>query len=300
MLAAARSLARTTFVVPLLALPLGLIGCAGPGSYGGATYQEDRAMRVAHIAGSALSVVNANGAVTAHADATMASDEVQIDARIYANDAERLAFARLHADREGDGSLHVWVEWPAPGRQHNEGASIRVVLPDAEGLSIRTSNGSVKAEGFRGPADLTTSNGAVAVHEHRGDVVLSTTNGSVRAERVLGPVDIATSNGSVVVEEVAGPVLVETTNASVTVYTDHQNPGPVRVRTTNGRIELSLSEAFRGFLRLGTTNGSIRAADIGSARLIETSRNYTELQFGDDTAVSAAKTTNGTIRVTTH
>ncbi|MFK7883167.1 MAG: DUF4097 domain-containing protein [Phycisphaerales bacterium] len=261
------------------------------------THHEDRAMSVAHVSGSALSVVTANGSVTAKADNEIIDNQVHIEARLYSKDLERLAFAQVQAERAGDGSLRVWVEWPAPGRQKGEGAKVRINLPDANGVSIRSSNGSIHAEGLAGHANLTSSNGSIVIRHHDGDLIADTSNGSIRAEHVAGPIDIDTSNGSVVVEEAIGPVLVETSNGSVAVQTNEHNPGPVRVRTSNGRVQLDLGHGFSGVLKLNTSNAKIRAGNFENARLIESSKNHVELQFGDDETISAVRTSNGSISV---
>jgi len=286
-------------VVPALSAGalLSLSACGGSGGWDNTPkYSEDRTMGVAHIAGTALSVVNANGSVTATRDASI-EDQVRVEARIYSYDTERLAFAQLHADRLGDGTLDIRVEWPAPGRHNNEGATIRVYLPDAEGVSIRTSNGAIHTEHLSGHAELTSSNGKVTVIGHRGDVVADSSNGSIRAESVAGPLDLSTSNGSVVVEHGLGPVLVETSNGSVSIQTADDNPGPVRARTSNGAVNIDLGEGFAGVLKLGTSNAKIHVRDVPHARLVESSKNYVELRIGDSDEVSAVRTSNGSIRV---
>ncbi len=275
-------------LVALSALPLGACG-----SYERVIY-EDRAMTVAHVAGSALSVVNANGSVTAErADRA----GVLVEARLFSDDAERLAFATLRADRQGDGSLRVWVEWPGERRRGAEGGSIRVFTPGADGVSVRSSNGSVVLSGLGGTADVTTSNGSVVVRDHAGDVRATSSNGSVRGEGVSGSMEFFTTNGSVVVSDARGPVLAETTNASVTVQTADGNPGPVRVLTTNGQVQLDLGSGFMGLLRMGTSNGSIRVRGLEGAELVESRDNYIELRIGKDETVSAVKTSNGSVRV---
>lgn len=274
-----------------------LVACGSPGGWGGSPrYNEDRAMTVAHVSGTALRVVNANGSVAATGGDTMA-DEVRIEATIYSNDTERLAFATLRADRMGDGTLDVRVEWPAPGRQNNEGATIRIYLPEARGVDVRTSNGAIHAEYLGGQANLVSSNGKITIVGHRGAVYANSSNGAIRAEAVEGPVDLQTSNGSVVVEHGLGPILVETSNGSVSVQTADGNPGPVRVRTSNGRVDLDLGQGFDGVLKLGTSNAKINVRDVQQARLVESSKNYVELRIGESTEVSAVKTSNGSIRV---
>ncbi|MEM9372265.1 MAG: DUF4097 family beta strand repeat-containing protein [Planctomycetota bacterium] len=289
---------RLTMPAAAAAATLALSGCGPHGGswYNTPRYTEDRTMTVDHQAGSGLSVVNANGSVSAVGD-TARIDDVLIEARLHSYDTERLAFARLIADRTGDGTLDVRVEWPAPGRQNNEGATIRVYLPDADGLEVRTSNGSITTEGLAGHANLSSSNGRISVIDHRGDVIAGSSNGSVRAHGVEGPVDIKTSNGAVVVEHALAPVRVETSNGSIAIETADSNPGPVRARTSNGRVDLDLGTGFEGTLKISTSNAKINVRDVQHARLIESSKNYVELSVGDGDGVSSVRTSNGSVRV---
>lgn len=257
-------------------------------------HSEDRVMTVSHLAGSAVSVVNANGSVSAEQDERA---DVRVEVRLFSPSTERLAFATVRAERQGDNALRVWVEWPGGQRRENEGSNIRVFLPDASGVDVRSSNGSVHVAGLSGHAEINTSNGSIVVQHHDGDLHAVTTNASIRAESVLGPSRLDTSNGSIVVADAGGPVEAETSNASASVQLDPSNPGPVRVRTSNGRVELDLGTAFTGRLKLGTSNGSIRVAGFDNARMVESRNDYVELTVGESAEVSAVKTSNGSVRV---
>ncbi len=286
--------------VPVLsaATLLGLTACGQHGGswYSTPTYTEDRAMTVAHVAGTGLSVINANGSVSAVRDDARV-DDVLVEARLYSYDTERLAFARLLATRTGDGTLDVRVEWPGEGRQKNEGATIRVYLPDADGVEVRTSNGSITTENLSGHANLSSSNGKITAIGHNGELVAGSSNGSIRAEAVSGPIDVRTSNGSVVIEHALAPVRVETSNGSIAIQTADSNPGPVRARTSNGRVNLDLGTGFEGLLRISTSNAKINVRDVQHARLVESSKNYVELRVGDSDRESTVRTSNGSVRV---
>jgi Tfp pilus assembly protein FimT len=283
-------------VVPLL--PALLLSLLAPllGGCGATTprYTEDRSMTVPHRPGTPVAVVNANGSVTVESHA---GPDVRIEARLASDSPERLAFARLNAAREGDERLRVWVEWPGGDRRGNEGASIRVYLPDADGVDIRTSNGSVRVAGLAGTADIATSNGSIVVQDHAGRVRGRTTNGTLRAENTVRSVELFSSNGAATILNAGGPVRVETTNGSVRVTTTPDNAGPVRLRTTNGSVSLDLGPAFAGRLRLGTSGDRISVQGFGGARMIESRGDTVEMQVGDDETISAVRTTNGSVRV---
>lgn len=288
------TLARALPLFPALLLSLiapALVGC---GSTPTPRFTEDRSMTVRHIPGSSVAVVNANGSVTAEPHS---GQDVRIEARLSSDSAERLAFARLNAAREGDDRLRVWVEWPGGDRRGNEGANIRVYLPDANGVDIRSSNGTVRVAGLAGTADITTSNGSIVVQDHNGRVRGRTTNGTLRTENTTRSIELFSSNGAATILNAGGPVRVETTNGSMRVTTSPDNTGPVRLRTSNGSVSLDLGPAFVGRLRLGTTGDRISVQGFERARMIESRGDTVEMQLGTDDTVSAVRTTNGSVRV---
>lgn len=274
-----------------LILPALLAGCD---SLGTPRFSEIRAMQIPHIAGSAVGVENANGSVE-----ILARDrqDVSLEVKIYGTDAERVQFATLHADRMGDQTLRVWVEWPGGKRRSNEGAAISINVPDAKNVNVRTSNGRIVIEGLSGHASLISSNGSIRADTHDGSLYAKTSNGSVQGEHISGEVEMYSSNGKIVITDAYGPIRAETSNASTYVSTMPGNRGPVRVRSSNGRIDLDLGEGFEGVLKCDTSNGKVQISDLGGASLIESSGNHAQLRVGASSEISAARTSNGSIRV---
>ena len=285
-------LKTTTFAAFALSATLLLGACE---SIGGPRYRDGRTRHVEYTSPTPLEIINANGAVRAmHEERT----DVAIEAQLFGDDEQRLSFANLRADRQGDGTLRVWIEWPGGRSLDNEGASISVYLPDTDGLRIRTSNGSITTSGLSGVSELRSSNGTVHAEDHRGSVDIKTSNGSARVEHARGPIKIETSNGRVIVTEARAGVEAETSNGSMYVSTSHDNDQPVRVRTSNGRSELDLGESFMGRLKIKTVNGTIRLTGLDDARLVESSDHTLEISVGGSDQISAAHTTNGSVRVT--
>lgn len=285
-----RNRRRATGAALAMVAALTLGGCAGYNT----THRETRVMQVPHIAGTALHIQNANGTIEALA---RDREDVSLEVKLYGPDLERLGFANVHADRTGDSTLRVWVEWPGGQRRGGEGAAISVNIPDADGVTARTTNGHIVIEGLAGHADLESSNGAIRADKHDGSVHAVTTNGSLQAEHISGPIEMFSTNGRILVTDAFGPIRAETTNAGVYISTMDGNRGPLRVRTTNGRIDLDLGEGFEGILRCDTSNGKVQVSDLDDARLVESSSRSVELRIGDSDEVSAARTTNGSIRV---
>lgn len=264
--------------VPMVLVVLALL--VGPGLTGCGVntprYTRVSSVTIDHVSGSALAVVNANGAVTAERHHL---PQVRIEALLRSDVADRLGGTRLMAERVGDDALRIWIEWPDGQRRPNEGADLRIYLPDAEGVNIRSSNGALKLAGLGGEADLTTSNGSVTVAGHDGPVDLTTSNGSVRLNEIAGPVDMRTSNGT------------------VTIALTDENPGPVSARSSNGVITLSVGPAFSGVLRAVTSNGQVTVEGLTRAELRTLGRSDAEMRIGDSDRPSVLETSNGPVRV---
>ncbi len=284
--------AQTIFASLVISSMLALSGC-GASSWG-KRHQETRSMIVPHVAGTALSIENANGAIEA---ISRDRADVSIEVTLFGNDIERLQFANVHADRAGDSSLRVWVEWPGGKREKGEGSAISINIPDAQGVHARSSNGRITLAGLSGHADLQTSNGDLVVDTHDGSVHGVTSNGSVQAEHISGNLELFTSNGRITITDAFGPIRAESSNANAYISTTPGNTGPIRIRTSNGSVNLDLGEGFEGVLKCDTSNGKVMVSNLTSARLIESSSRSVELRIGASDEVSAVRTSNGSVRV---
>ncbi len=253
-----------------------------------------RVMKVDHVHNSALDIVTANGSIVAQHESRA---DVAVEVELYGHDEERLDFATVHADRMGDDTLRVWVDWPGGKRRDGEGAKIEVYIPDAVGVRAKSSNGSVTVKGLQGEARVNTSNGSIHLDKHKGPMILDTSNGSVRVENSLGNIKFDTSNGRIIISDADGEVQGDTSNGNVYISTLDGASGPIRVRTTNGRVELDLGYGFEGAMSLKTSNGRIKTDGLVDANLVESSDDSLKLQMGESTVISAVETSNGSIRV---
>jgi ligand-binding sensor domain-containing protein len=267
-----------------------LTGCESMGN----RHYDYRVMKVQHQPNTALDIVTANGSIRALQEDR---ENVAVEVELFGYDAERLDFATVHADRMGDNTLRVWIEWPGGKRRDGEGAKVEVFLPDTQGVSAKTSNGSVVIMGLAGDALVKTSNGSVHLDKHQGNMDIATSNGAVRVDDSKGDINFVTSNGRILVSNADGLVEGDTSNGNVFVSTADDAAGPIRIRTSNGRVELDLGQAYKGILRVSTTNGRIKTSNLPDARLIESSNHTLELQMGNSDTVSAVKTTNGSVRI---
>ncbi len=281
---------------PLAALALSaatFLSLSGCEVFGPMVY-DFRVMNVDHVPHSALDIVTANGFIGAFQEDRQ---DVAIEVELYGYDAERLDFTTVHANRMGDDSLRIWIDWPGGKRRDGEGAKIEVFLPDAQGITAKTSNGSVTIANLTGKAFISTSNGSIFLDKHQGPIQANTSNGTIRVDDAQGDIHFNTSNGRILISNADGEVQGDTSNGNVYISTRDGAQGPIRVRTSNGRVELDLGHGFEGILRVNTTNGRIKTDGLANTNLIESSDNTLELQIGDSTEISAVRTSNGSVRI---
>lgn len=264
-------------VLPILCAPLLLAsaGCSSAG-WGKADLKRPIAVTAPIQAGSPIRVESANGAVSVVA-AEVA--QVEIDATFYSDSQERLDQAKIVAERLADGTLSVRPVWPG-GRLNNEGATITVRTPSANGVHIETSNGSVNISGLKGYAYMDTSNASIVVRGHDGEIFADTSNGAIN------------------IADATGKVTADTSNASVTLTLANDNPGPLDITTSNGSVTLAVGEAFTGVLKATTSNGRITSTAKGSANLPTSGGPTTLTQtFGDADQTSTVRTSNASVTV---
>lgn len=267
-----------------------LAGCEGLGQ----KYHDTRVMRVAHVPHAALDIVTANGSIKAEQESR---EDVSIEVELYGYDAERLDFASVLANRQGDGTLRISIDWPGGKRRDGEGAKIKVYIPDAHNIKAKSSNGAVALIGLAGEAYISTSNGPVTIQGHKGNIDAKTSNGSINIENSNGNIRFDSSNARVQISDAQGEVQGDTSNGSIYISTANGASGPIRVRTSNGRIELDLGYGYEGVLGIKTSNGRIKTEGLSDARLVESSNNSLKLKMGNSDEISAVQTSNASVRV---
>jgi hypothetical protein len=231
------------------------VGCACAYSSEQATFMEVRQIQVAHQAGMGLDVeaVNGNVIVKKGGDA-----QVQIKAEFRCVTQERLAMLRVTADRRADGTLVVRSEWPE-GRRSSEGCAFIIIIPDAKGVKLASTNGGIIVEGLAGEAYLRTSNGGIDVIRHDGSIDAETKNGGIA---VIGAAH------------------------------------PLQLQTSNGGIDVELTKAFAGELDLKTSNGAVVIKGGQTMKYIDRKNTAARATINGGTTVSRMRTSNGGIVVT--
>lgn len=255
-----------------------------------------------HIAGSALEVRTHNGRV--EVVAAPERTDVSIVARLYARGStmqeaeERLAATTLRVSRNDDGTLVIQPVFPEPHRG-GDGATIMIEVPDVNGVTIDTSNGSVHTYGLTGILLVDTSNGSVEVIDHDGDATIDTSNGSITVNDHVGSLHLDTSNGSVRIHNVDGPVHADTSNGSIEVTLHDEQHGPLNLDTSNGSITVRVGAGFTGVVSLDTSNGSVTVRDhLGRITSRTISKNRGRIVVGAGGEPSRLDTSNGRIRFT--
>lgn len=277
---------RAALILGLTTLTLG--GCVSLHSI-----HEQRQLYIPHVPNAPLDIVTQNGSIE-----ILQSDrrDVALIVDLHGHDHDRVSHAIIRADRLADDTLSVSVNWPGGFIKNDEGASFILDIPNAQGIEAHTSNGNIFITGLSGHANLTSSNGSVTVDRHDGSVFAQTGNGNITAEHISSDIELFTTNGSLVITDVFGTVWGETSNGNIYASTTDGNEGPINLRTSNGRLDLDLGDGFMGILKAYNSNGKITVKDL-DARLIQSSRNSTELQIGDSSEESRLETSNGSVRI---
>ncbi len=220
--------------------------------------------QVDHVVGAGLTVKTRNGGVEVVASPD--ASEVSITARLTCGgdtqeeaDA-RLAAATVSVPRADDRRLLIEPVFPG-GPRSGDGASIVVGLPDATGIYLDTSNGSVVARGLAGRLVIDTSNGSIEVSDHRGPAEIDTSNGGVIVVGHVGSLNADTSNGRVRVEDLDGPARIDTSNGSINLTLAPTQIGPLNLDTSNGSIRVVVGPAFVGAVNFSTSNALLTVKD---------------------------------------
>ena len=257
-------------------------------------HKETRTSNIPHVNGAAIQVETVNGSVVVKQDER---EDVEIVAHLKAVSAERLEATKVVTERDEHGALSISVEWPEGKPRTREGCRFEVLIPDATGVTLLSSNGKLELAGLEGDAELTTSNGSIVVESHSGAIKAKTSNGSISAMKSQGAIDVKTSNGRIKVLGATDRVMAKTSNGAVEVGLAAEGPGPIEVRTSNGTITLGLSSTMRGELTLSTSNGSVNVDSNLESKIVSKKKTSAVLDLGESGNSSSATTTNGSIRV---
>ena len=304
---------RVRFVVPVLAVSLvGLAGCDIEDFNGWQRFSRDFHYSYPLNAGGRVSVETFNGSVEI---SSWDQDLVDISGTKYGPTQDAADSLRIDIDHSA-ASVSMRAVRPVE-RRSNQGARFVVKVPRAaildrltttnggirtlDGIGparFRTSNGTIRVEGFRGVLDAQTSNGGIDVIDAESDLTAHTSNGHIHIERLRGSLDGSTTNGGINgdFDRVDRDIRVSTSNGTVDLHLPAAMTQDVRARTSNGAITLHLPRQTNARVSASTSNSSIHSEFELTVRG-EFSKNRLEGTIGTGGPLFDLSTTNGTIRL---
>jgi DUF4097 and DUF4098 domain-containing protein YvlB len=181
--------------------------------------KEERRLATEHVPGSAIDVSTNVGSIEITADPSVKEVEVLAKLTAYA-ETEEDARSHLHEievklDRESDGLLKIRCQSPKQQTGVQDACAFDIRVPDANGILVRTGNGSVTLQGLSGEANVETSVGSVTISDQAGNVTAHTGNGAIRLMKGAGEARFTTSVGSITIADVGGDVKTHTGNGAV-------------------------------------------------------------------------------------
>ena len=230
---------RVVWAIPLLAITVGLWGCAG----NLVRASRDVSLTAPWQGYAKIVVQTSNGHVEVARGAGSAADisaKLSVGGVTLGEAEKRLEEMEIVAapDSRDPTALLVKLEYPATLQPGSPGANLDIQIPAACA------------------AEVCTDNGRICVYDV-GPVKLETNNGRIQAERIAGKVDAQTSNGRIVLRDVNGDCRAETSNGSIEIRAARD--GAIDASTSNGSIEVQAAPPPGGSVSLSTSNGAIEA-----------------------------------------
>ncbi|AQS69813.1 DUF4097 family beta strand repeat-containing protein [Streptomyces pactum] len=117
----------------------------------------------------------------------------------------------------------------------------RVEVPRGIAVTVKTDDGSVRAQGFRDALEIRTADGSVRVSDSSGPLELHSDDGSLRADVSSRRVNASTRDGSVRLELGAVPDLVDTRSDDGSVTVDLPRATyKVSAESDDGSVDVSV------------------------------------------------------------
>ncbi len=245
------------------ALAVVLTGCTVNVNTDGATVSETHLFKVTGTPRVALDTFD--GSIEVHA---WDRAEVEVVVEKQAQDETKLQDIVIEKSQDGD-TVTLRVRGPSSsgsdgiviGVQYSPSARLRVAVPKATMLDLRSGDGSITVEEITGTASFRTDDGAIVATRLSGEVLARTDDGSIRFREMTGKVDVETGDGSVVVGGTLTHLRAKTGDGSVRIALE---PGSRLeedwvVETRDGSIEVRLPEAIDVAVDAVTTDGAVRS-----------------------------------------
>jgi hypothetical protein len=264
---------RVSRTIPWLLVPalLPMTGCFYMDIEGLGRFNRDFHFSFPMKQGGHLSVETFNGGVEI---SMWDQNTIDISGTKYAPTSDQADAMKVDVDHTPE-AVSVRAERQYEWRG-NHGVRFAIKVPRTTVVDrIVTSNGSIHASDANGPARLKSSNGAIRVDRFRGSLDAQTSNAMVELNDMDGDATVHSSNGRIRAEGIRGSLDADTSNSGVTAILGRADR-PVRVEDRNGSIDLTLPAGFTGGVRAHTSNSGItlHLADPVNARVTARTRNY--------------------------
>lgn len=144
-------------------------------------------------------------------------------------------------------------------------ARLRVAVPKASTLDLRSRDGGLTVEDVSGVIGMQTADGSINGLRLTGDIRARTDDGSVRLREATGKVDVETGDGSVVVNGTLTQLRAKTGDGSVRVGVESGSKlaEDWLVETRDGSVEIRLPDPLDVEVDAETEDGSIRSTYRG-------------------------------------
>jgi DUF4097 and DUF4098 domain-containing protein YvlB len=244
-------------------MALALTGCTVNVNTEGATASETHTFKVGTAPKVTLDTFD--GSIEVH---SWDRAEVEVIVEKQAQDDSVLQQIVVEQSQEGD-AVTLRVRGPAAsshdgiqiGVIYSPGAKLRVALPKAVTLDIRSGDGSITVEDVSGTVTMRSGDGSIVGLRVAGDVRATTDDGSIRLRESAGKVDVETQDGSVVVNGTFTALRAKTGDGSVRVAAEKGSAieSDWLIDTEDGSVEVRLPDGVSAVVDAATSDGSIRS-----------------------------------------
>lgn len=230
--------------------------------------------------------------------------EVLVEIEKRAGDEEALKSIEVRADQRGN---RVQVEAVRPaGRDKFVGigfhispqAKLIVTVPREGTLDAHSGDGSIRAEHLQGRVTLRTSDGSVRAVAIKGQLDIQSGDGSITVDDADGVAQLSTGDGGITSSGRFDSLKVRSGDGSVTVRADRGSEAKTdwSITTEDGSVALYLPEGFNGELDARTGDGTVRSEfDLQGAERDERHRRTLRGKLGTGGNLLRIRTGDGSI-----
>ncbi len=229
----------------------------------GATASETRKFTVAGAPTVTLDTFD--GAIEVH---SWDRNEVEVIVDKQAQDDAMLAQIVVEQSQDGN---HITLRVRGPAQAGRSGlvigvsfsprATLRVALPKAATLELKSGDGTITVEDVAGAVTAQSDDGSIIGTRLSGDLRARTDDGSIRLREMTGKVDAETLDGSITVNGTLTHLRAKTGDGSVRIGAESGSAlgDDWNVETGDGTVEVRLPQGVAAVVDASTADGVIRS-----------------------------------------